>query len=365
LWNIGLGDSPGTAKTTLGAGSATYGRGQSIWYKIVTSAPRDVLLTNISGGDADLYVYNSSFGLVGQSVAAGYESEVVRLNAAGTYYARVYSYVEYPNNTSINYTIQVPNPVVAGTYDDQSSAVQYEGTWNHGTGWTRDYAGTQSWSNVAGSTARLIFSGSRITYRYNMAPSRDEADIYIDGGYEDTIYSFAFDARWQVARTWSLVPGVHTIEVRVRASSGLYSDLDAFVVDTPFAGQGIYDDTNSQIQYIGGWTHNTGWSSAYNGSLSWSKTSQDGVTLTFSSDQITYVYTKAANRGIAAVIIDGFDQGYLDLYSSTAQWQQSTTYYLAPGIHTIHISVTGQKNPSATDSYVDLDYLIVGPVNCC
>ncbi|MFL5802231.1 MAG: pre-peptidase C-terminal domain-containing protein [Roseiflexaceae bacterium] len=357
-WSILPGDAPGTPQTTLGAGTLTYGRGQSVWYKFTTTGPRNVLLTNISNGDADLYVYNSSFSLIGSSMAGGSESESVRVNAAGTYYARVYSFVESPGSSGINYTIQVPNPVGAGTYDDQSTFVQYQGAWTHGTGWTRAYAGTESWSNTFGSAIRLTFTGSRITYRYSRSTNRDDTDIYIDGGYLDTVNAAALDPHWQSAQTWSLPAGVHTIEVRALGIG--YSDLDAFVVDIPFANTGTYDNTSPQIQYIGTWTHATGWPSAYSGSLSWSKSVQDGFTFTFSGDRIAYVYTLTSNRGKAAIAIDGGIYADIDLYSPSPQWQQCTTFSLSPGIHTINIAVSGRKNPSATDYYVDVDQLLVG-----
>nr|MBA3570267.1 hypothetical protein [Pyrinomonadaceae bacterium] len=81
---------------------------------------------------------------------------------------------------------------------------------------------------------------------------------------------------------------------------------------------------------------------------------------TFYGDRITYVYNKAFNRGRAAITIDGKDLGYIDLYSPTLQWQQSTTFDgLGWNIHTINISVTGQKGTSATDSFVDVDKLTI------
>jgi len=72
------------------------------------------------------------------------------------------------------------------------------------------------------------------------------------------------------------------------------------------------------------------------------------------------VYTKTYNRGIAAIAIDGVNPGTIDLYSASTQWQQSTVFTnLGAGVHTIHISVTGVKNLSSSDYYVDADAFIV------
>jgi hypothetical protein len=64
---------------------------------------------------------------------------------------------------------------------------------------------------------------------------------------------------------------------------------------------------------------------------------------------LTYVFTRAANRGIAAITIDGINQGDLDLYSPEPQWQSSARFtLLGPGRHLLVIRVTGKSRPAAT-----------------
>jgi hypothetical protein len=102
--------------------------------------------------------------------------------------------------------------------------------------------------------------------------------------------------------------------------------------------------------------------------MSYSNVAEDAVAFTFSGDRITYWYTKGPGRGKAAILIDGEiplelrqdpnyqNRGYLDLYAPSVQYQSSTTFSgLDNGIHTIHISVSGQKNPVSSDYKVDLD----------
>ncbi len=75
---------------------------------------------------------------------------------------------------------------------------------------------------------------------------------------------------------------------------------------------------------------------------------------------VTYVYSKAYNRGKAAITIDGVDKGYIDLYSPDVVRQQSTTFSgLGKGIHVIHVTVAGQKNSLSSDYFIDVDRLIV------
>ena len=59
--------------------------------------------------------------------------------------------------------------------------------------------------------------------------------------------------------------------------------------------------------------------------------------------------------------IDDRLKGRLDLYSPGTEWESRSTYdSLGPGTHTIRIRVTGQREPQASDCFVDLDALIVG-----
>lgn len=246
------------------------------------------------------------------------------------------------------------------SYGDASPSVAYTGSWTHSSPWSKAYANTVSWSNAVGSKTRLInFYGSRITRLYTMASNRGSETIRIDGASQGTTSSYAWETRWQAAKSWTFSPGYHTIEVEV--AGGGYSDLDAFVVDLPAARSGTpYDDPHYHLNSIGAWTHGTGWSSAYGGTDSWSKTKEDAITFTFVGTQVTWVYTKTYNRGIAAIAIDGVNRGTIDLYSASTQWQQNTVFTnLGAGVHTIHISVTGVKNLSSSDYYVGVDAFIV------
>lgn len=90
----------------------------------------------------------------------------------------------------------------------------------------------------------------------------------------------------------------------------------------------------------------------------------DGVYLTFVGDGIRYYYTKAYNRGIVQVTIDGEEQARIDLYAPTTppnnhQWQQSSYWALPYGTHQIHLAVTGDKNGSSSGTYIDLDRFVV------
>ena len=248
----------------------------------------------------------------------------------------------------------------ADIFDDTFGTIFYNGNWTHSTGWPRSWQNTHSYSNQAGSSYLFNFAGSQFHRVYNMAYNRGTADIYIDGNPAGTTDDNASTTRWQVVKTWSLTPDDHTIEIRVNSSG--YIDLDNLTLDVPLAASGTYDDNESKLWYIGNWTQQSGWPSAYGGTLSWSNISEDAVRITFNGSRVDYCYTKAYNRGKAAITIDGVHRGFLDLYSPTIQWQGCSAYSnLGAGAHTFHVSVSGMKNSQSSDYYVDVDKIIIYP----
>ncbi len=93
------------------------------------------------------------------------------------------------------------------------------------------------------------------------------------------------------------------------------------------------DDTNWSVTYSGNWVRSE-FTNALNGTLTYALQPGASVKFSFEGTGVTYVYTKAFNRGLAAVFIDGAAKGVIDLYS-------------------------GQHNPASNASYVDVDALLV------
>ncbi len=247
-----------------------------------------------------------------------------------------------------------------GIHDDYPSTfIFYTLSWVHSTGWPLAWNHTVSWSNVSGKKASFTFTGSNISRVYTMAANRGFVEIFLDGSYLWATTDYAPTTRWEVVKTWDVDQGDHTIQVVVGSSA--YNDLDAFVVDVNSVGQGTYDDPNSNLKYGGNWTHSSGWSNAYKGTLSWSNTLGNFVRITFTGSEIIYYYTMASNRGEAAITIDGVDYGMIDQYSLPTIWQFNTSYSLEPGMHNFHISVPRQKNRLSSDYYVDVDKIVIVP----
>jgi hypothetical protein len=122
---------------------------------------------------------------------------------------------------------------------------------------------------------------------------------------------------------------------------------------------GTFDDVNNEIKYTGVWAHSS-FPAAANKTVSYSNDTGAVARLSFAGTEITYIYTKAFNRGVAAVKVDGISRGDIDLYSPKVVWQARKLFGgLTAGKHTFELIVAGRKQAAATDQFVDVDALIV------
>ena len=123
---------------------------------------------------------------------------------------------------------------------------------------------------------------------------------------------------------------------------------------------GAYDDADPRLHLQKPWTRDPQFQEAYRHTLTYSDIPGASLSLAFRGETITYVFTRAGNRGIAEVWIDGQFKGQVDLYARNTAWNSRRSYGgLGPGRHVLEIRVTGQQNSHATGCFVDLDALIV------
>lgn len=125
----------------------------------------------------------------------------------------------------------------SSTVDDSSASVTYTGSWGHASGEAGPYSGTNSYSDVAGDTATLSFTGTGVKVHAVTAPDHGIAGISIDGGTETLVDEYSAARTGDVA-VWSspgLASGPHTIRVRVTGtqraeSAGGWVTVDRFEV---------------------------------------------------------------------------------------------------------------------------------------
>jgi thermitase len=116
------------------------------------------------------------------------------------------------------------------------------------------------------------------------------------------------------------------------------------------------EESDSDASYTGSWAAaSSGYAS--DGAYRYSGEVGDSVTYTFNGTGITWVADQSPESGIASVEIDGDYNEDVDLYSATSDYQSLVfaKHGLAPGTHTITITVTGNKNGNSAGTTVNVD----------
>jgi hypothetical protein len=123
---------------------------------------------------------------------------------------------------------------------------------------------------------------------------------------------------------------------------------------------GFYDDFDPALLFRGDWTKDTAFDGPDRHTISFSDAAGSEVQILFAGKALTYSYTKAPNRGMALVSVDGVDQGTVDLFSPKIEWQSHTRFCcFAAGRHIGVIRVAGRADPRSTGLFIDVDSFTV------
>ncbi len=126
--------------------------------------------------------------------------------------------------------------------------------------------------------------------------------------------------------------------------------------DTQALPPGQWDDLDDRIGYIGRWLHDRQFPQSSGHSLTYSGDPGDTFAFKFTGSKIVYIYTKAANRGRALVLIDGHEAARIEMYSAEIQWQTRTVFEkLGSGAHTFEVRVLEDKDARSAGRAVDVD----------
>jgi hypothetical protein len=118
------------------------------------------------------------------------------------------------------------------------------------------------------------------------------------------------------------------------------------------------DDASSAVVYSGNWSA-APFRSAFRQTLTISDEPGAVARFSFEGTELLYVYTKAFNRGMALVAIDGSARATIDLYDPQIVWQARSVFGgLKPGPHHAEIQVLGRRNPASTGDFIDIDALM-------
>ena len=120
--------------------------------------------------------------------------------------------------------------------------------------------------------------------------------------------------------------------------------------------RGRYDDFNPAILFRGDWERSADFAEAVDHTTSYTDAPGAEISFAFEGTELTWIFARAPNRGIARVTIDGTAHGDFDLYGAAPEWRQQLTFgALAAGRHLAVIHVTGGHRPASGGAFVDLD----------
>ncbi|MGI5240480.1 glycoside hydrolase family 2 TIM barrel-domain containing protein [Dactylosporangium sp. CA-139066] len=157
--------------------------------------------------------------------------------------SRVYLTLSTTKNGATAFTDTVEYFTLGGSQaaniDDADARVTYTGNWGHASGETGPYSGTNSYTDVAGNTATLVFTGTGITLHGVTDPSHGIVAVSLDGGAETLVDEYSAARTGDVA-VWTsprLASGQHTIRVRATGNqrSGAthnWATIDRFEITT-------------------------------------------------------------------------------------------------------------------------------------
>ncbi len=156
--------------------------------------------------------------------------------------------------------------------------------------------------------------------------------------------------------------GLNNIRVKLANSNSTSidfngSNLTLNLLTTLPLNPGKYEESNSNIKFIGNWLKDTN-ASHSGGSALYSTTVGNYIEFTFTGTGFNWAQPVNFARGISKVTIDGTSYN-VDTYSASEVFQKIvySKNDLAYGTHTVKIEVTSSKNPSAKNIVQAFDYI--------
>jgi hypothetical protein len=255
-------------------------------------------------------------------------------------------------------------------YDDPNSALTYTGSWTHQGGFPGDYNTTESFSNTTNNNMSVTFTGTSVFWIGSYAPNHGIATVFLDGTQVASVDSYASAAVAQqvLYQATNLTNTSHTLKIVVSgnknaAASSDYVSIDAIIVGSNSNASAIDDDSNlTALAYTGSWTHATGFTGEFDSTESYSNTTGNFVSVTFTGTSVAWIGSDSSNHGIANVSIDGTQVATVDSYGNPAADGQTlySVNNLTNATHTLKIAVSGNKNAASSGFYVSIDAIIVG-----
>lgn len=245
----------------------------------------------------------------------------------------------------------------ASTIEQETSPAARQ-SWRR-AGWAGAQGGSYHLAYVRGATASYTFTGTSVTWYGLRGPTYGLADVYVDNVLKASRVNLYSTSTGAFTRTITgLSNARHAVKVVVRgergSSAGKGTDVavDAFKVGTALSASPPLSFTWGRF----------GASVASGGAYAIEGAGGATVTVTFRGRGIDWVTALGPNMGKATVVIDGVSKGTFDNYASSARWGYVRTFGgLTDKVHTMTITVLGQRRTGATGTNVVLDRIGVRP----
>lgn len=125
------------------------------------------------------------------------------------------------------------------TYDDVDADLQYTGAWSHVANQSYtggDYLQTESFSDTAGDSVTVPFTGTAVQWIGPRASNHGTADVYLDGVKQTTVDTYGNGSQVVFYSAAGLTAGAHTLKIVVTgaknpSSQGAFVSIDA--IDVP------------------------------------------------------------------------------------------------------------------------------------
>lgn len=186
--------------------------------------------------------------------------------------------------------------------------------------------------------------------------------LFVEDPFADEwLLEFLFRQVYNDSSLWvdsaALHPHARSYEYVFRYAEGKLEELPPrLAACTPRTlPAGLTDDASPLLCWDGNWVMQN-FPLAAGTTLTFTPEAGAAARIEFQGTSLEYLCTKAFNRGLAEIVIDGVARGTLDLYSRNTIWQAPFRFDSLPeGPHTAVLRVLGRHNPAATDSIVDVD----------
>ncbi|MDO6693130.1 DUF5010 C-terminal domain-containing protein [Aliiglaciecola sp. 3_MG-2023] len=135
-----------------------------------------------------------------------------------------------------------PESSINNIINDTDDEIVYVGTWLYSSGRSADdYRQDLHYTKNDGDYFEFTFEGEAIQYLAPMYLNYGEADVYLDGEFQETVsaYSDIYLSQQTLFSASDLIPGTHTLKVVKK--NGAYMQLDGLIVDGELlVGQSAY-----------------------------------------------------------------------------------------------------------------------------